>query len=160
MVDPRADAGIITTVYHALAKRYHPDRATAPDAANRMAEINAAYAVLGDYAARERYDRSIGVTDPRNGSAAPEAIKIEPDVASSGFGSSGTREQSPYGEAGPPPPYPYPSGSALSFGRYRGWTLIQVDSYDNNYLEWLRRTPTGRQFTGEIDMILRNRVSA
>ncbi|MEP6954765.1 MAG: J domain-containing protein, partial [Solirubrobacteraceae bacterium] len=40
--DPRA----VTVAYRALAKRWHPDRAPGPEAARRMAEINAAYDLL------------------------------------------------------------------------------------------------------------------
>jgi hypothetical protein len=47
----------------------------------------------------------------------------------------------------------------LSFGRYKGWALNQIDVHDSNYIEWLERTPTGRMFRAEIDAILRRRVS-
>lgn len=57
------------------------------------------------------------------------------------------------GAAGPPPGNP--SGSLLSFGRYAGWTLGEIARVDLEYLEWLHRTPIGRQFQGEIDGLLR-----
>jgi len=41
-----ADLREITAAYRALAKRWHPDRGGGPDAARRMAEINAAYDLL------------------------------------------------------------------------------------------------------------------
>ena len=52
--DPHAVLGVpagappadVTAAYRALAKRWHPDRAPGPDAARRMAEINAAYDLL------------------------------------------------------------------------------------------------------------------
>jgi len=52
--DPHAVLGVgaeaelreITAAYRALAKRWHPDRGGGPDAARRMAEINAAYDLL------------------------------------------------------------------------------------------------------------------
>jgi hypothetical protein len=36
----------VTAAYRRLAKRWHPDRATGPEAVTRMAEINAAYDLL------------------------------------------------------------------------------------------------------------------
>ena len=48
----------------------------------------------------------------------------------------------------------------LTFGRYRGWAISQIDGYDTNYLEWLRRTPTGRAYTAEIDAYLKRHVTA
>ena len=45
-VGAEADLREITAAYRALAKRWHPDRGGGPDAARRMAEINAAYDLL------------------------------------------------------------------------------------------------------------------
>jgi hypothetical protein len=42
-VTPDASAEEVAAAYRALAKRWHPDRADGPQAARRMAEINAAY---------------------------------------------------------------------------------------------------------------------
>ena len=57
------------------------------------------------------------------------------------------------GAAGPPPGSP--SGSVLTFGRYRSWSLGEIARRDLEYLEWLDRTPIGRPFRDEIDGILR-----
>jgi curved DNA-binding protein CbpA len=57
-VDPEADVEIIGAAYRKLAQRYHPDVADDPDAAARMAAINAAWEVLRDPARRAEYDRS------------------------------------------------------------------------------------------------------
>lgn len=47
----------IKRAYHRLAKQHHPDsRADGPGDHARISEINAAYEVLGDPAARKRYD--------------------------------------------------------------------------------------------------------
>lgn len=63
-VDPAADPDVIQAAYRRLAARYHPDAAAqsggTPDAA-RMAALNAAWAVLGDPAARARYDAAHGL---------------------------------------------------------------------------------------------------
>ena len=57
------------------------------------------------------------------------------------------------GAAGPPPGRP--SGSALNFGRFEGWTLGEIARVDPEYLEWLSRMPIGRPYQAEIDLLLR-----
>lgn len=57
------------------------------------------------------------------------------------------------GAAGPPPGNP--SGSALNFGRYAGWSLGEIARADLEYIEWLDRMPIGRPYRDEIDAILR-----
>ena len=49
---------VIRAAYRALAQRYHPDKweGDQAEATRRMAEINAAYAVLSDPAKRAAYD--------------------------------------------------------------------------------------------------------
>lgn len=58
-----------------------------------------------------------------------------------------------HGAAGAPPGNP--SGSALAFGRYDGWSLGEIARVDLEYLEWLDRMPIGRPYRDEIDAILR-----
>lgn len=58
-----------------------------------------------------------------------------------------------YGAAGRPPGNP--SGSILSFGRYASWSLGEIARRDLEYLEWLERSPIGRQHRDEVDAILR-----
>ncbi len=60
-VDPAADPDVIEAAFRRLALKYHPDRATAPDAAARMRQILEAKAVLTDPAKRRAYDASIGI---------------------------------------------------------------------------------------------------
>ena len=48
-----------------------------------------------------------------------------------------------------------PSGSTLNFGRYSGWSLGEIGRTDLEYIEWLDRSPIGRQYREEIDVILR-----
>lgn len=52
-----ASADEIKKAYRKLARQYHPDVSTEPDAAERMSEINEAYAVLSDAERRAAYDR-------------------------------------------------------------------------------------------------------
>ena len=148
MLRPEADRELITAVYRHLAKRYHPDRDDSPEAAARMAELNEAYATLGDPAKRVAYDRKIGVQSaepppPRKGDGRTMRAGAANATAASASG--------PFGEAGPPPPTPQPQGRPLTFGRYRGWTLNQVARYDAGYLEWLSRTTMGRNYKRELD---------
>lgn len=56
---PTADDVVIRAAYRALAQRYHPDkwRGDPKEATEKMAEINAAYAVLSDSNTRSNYDK-------------------------------------------------------------------------------------------------------
>ena len=56
-LDPAAEPDAVATAYRALARRHHPDVSREPDAESRMAEINAAWAILGDRDRRAAYDR-------------------------------------------------------------------------------------------------------
>lgn len=55
-VDRAAEPEVITAAYKRLALKYHPDSNRAPDALQRMQEINEAYEVLSDPVKRERYN--------------------------------------------------------------------------------------------------------
>jgi len=57
-VDPEAEDEVIQAAYRRLARKYHPDLAETPEAAARMAAINAAWEMIGDPAARAAYDRA------------------------------------------------------------------------------------------------------
>ena len=50
--------------------------------------------------------------------------------------------------------------SVLDFGRYEGWSIGEIASQDDNYLEWLSRTQTGRAYRREIREVLANRTEA
>jgi hypothetical protein len=68
-----ADANAIRTAYRALAKRYHPDVSSLPDAHERFVAVTEAYEVLSDPAARARYDRTRASPSPKRSSPAAEA---------------------------------------------------------------------------------------
>lgn len=68
-VAPSASQERIRTAYRTLARQYHPDRSAG--AADRMAEINAAYRELNDPARRALVDADLRST----GSAAPRASR-------------------------------------------------------------------------------------
>jgi DnaJ-like protein len=65
-VAPTASAEEVAAAYRSLAKRWHPDRADGPQAARRMAEINAAYDLLRS----ERWLSRRGRSDPPAAGAA------------------------------------------------------------------------------------------
>jgi hypothetical protein len=58
-VDPSAEQEVIEAAYRRLARKYHPDLNRAPDAAERMRELGAAYDVLRNPVRRAQYDRQL-----------------------------------------------------------------------------------------------------
>ena len=183
-VDPEAEDEVIQAAYRRLARKYHPDVASDPAAADRMAAINAAWAVLRDAAGRAAYDlerarlarraepagqparpRPTSPTRPSRYAAASQAPRRTPEESSpnwtSGRSSSGgtydpstMRAPEGAGAAGPPPGRP--SGSVLNFGRYAGWSLGEIARWDLDFIEWLDRMPIGRPYREELDAILRS----
>jgi curved DNA-binding protein CbpA len=168
-VDPEADDEVVRAAYRGLARKYHPDVTPGAEAAARMADINAAWELIGDPDSRRRYDRSRQVktdVDPTAAAAsAPQSTapprppeEVSPDWTSgrSSFGGgydASMKAAEGAGAAGPPPGRP--SGSVLNFGRYAGWSLGEIARTDLEYIEWLDRAPIGRQYRDEIDQILR-----
>ena len=55
-VSPRADPQVIQAAYRVLARNYHPDVSSDPEAVRLIRELNAAYEVLSDPARRAVYD--------------------------------------------------------------------------------------------------------
>ena len=47
----------LKNAFRSLARKYHPDRSTEPDAEEKFKEIQEAYAVLSDQEKRQMYDR-------------------------------------------------------------------------------------------------------
>jgi len=184
-VDPEADPDVIGAAYRKLAQRYHPDVTEDPLARARMASINSAWEILGDPARRAAYDRDRrlglrwhpgGATDGEGGSHSAPASGAGTsgggtDSSRAGGSSwSGATSSTGQGErwragsaagtgdtqdvwAGPPPGVA--SGSVLTFGRYRDWSLGEIARRDPGYLEWLERAPIGRQYQREIGDLLR-----
>jgi curved DNA-binding protein CbpA len=182
-VDHEAEDEVIQAANRRLARKYHPDLATTPEAAVRMSAINAAWELIGDPAARRAYDDSPapGTSKPAPEWAAPAAAPKPP--AGRASGPAGARPAPPpppevvsrdwtsgrstqgsgydesmrsaegFGAAGSPPGRP--SGTVLNFGRYAGWSLGEVARLDIEYIEWLDRAPIGRNYRSELDEILR-----
>jgi curved DNA-binding protein len=55
-VEPGAGSAQLARAYRRLARRYHPDVNTTPEAAKRFSQITHAYRVLSDPHSRNRYD--------------------------------------------------------------------------------------------------------
>ena len=181
-VDPEAEDEVVRAAYRRLARKYHPDLTEGAEAVARMTAINAAWALIGEPAARAAYDRSRAVhlgSPPGSGDPAPSggpaqdrpgapgtrpgATPPPPETISrdwtsgrstqgGGFDAS-MRAAEGVGAVGPPPGRP--SGTVLNFGRYQGWSLGEIARRDLEYLEWLDRMPIGRSHGEEIDAILR-----
>jgi curved DNA-binding protein CbpA len=62
-VDREAEDEVIAAAYRRLARKYHPDVAADPQAATRMAAINAAWEIIGDPMRRAAFDRQWAVQE-------------------------------------------------------------------------------------------------
>jgi len=161
-VSPDADARSIRAAYRTLARRCHPDLTGDPQAARHMAELNAAFEVLGNLGRRAAYDqvrrqaaRSAGVD--RRERAARSETRAAPGSAA-GYGShagqegswtrAGNRQSAGYGSQAAP------SGSILPFGRYQGWSLGEIARADPYYLVWLEGRSDGRPYAEEVRRLL------
>ena len=129
-VVPTADQEVVHGAYRALAFKYHPDRDGTRRAADKMAALNRAYAVLRDPRTRAAHDRSRRTTI----AGISIAATARPSNA--------------------PPPVAAP-GSVLGFGRYTGWSLRDLARRDPDYLLWLSRHSSGIRYRTEIYGILR-----
>ncbi len=129
---PTADQEVVHAAFKALALKYHPDHDATRRAADKMAELNRAYALLRDERARAAHDRSRRTT-----------------IA--GISVAATTRPS----AAPPPPASS-DGSVLTFGRYAGWSLRDLARRDPDYLLWLSRHSSGIRYRTEIYAILRS----
>jgi curved DNA-binding protein CbpA len=58
-----ATPGIIKAAYRALSVEYHPDKNPGRDTTHIMQMLNDAYAVLGDPAARAKYDAKVAADE-------------------------------------------------------------------------------------------------
>ena len=130
-VVPSAEQEVVHAAFKALALKYHPDHDATRRAAEKMAELNRAYAILRDPAGRAAHDGS------RRRIVAGISVAAAARPASS------------------PHPQPSPaSGTVLTFGRYAGWGLRDIARHDPDYLLWLSRHSSGIRYRPEIYGIL------
>lgn len=130
-VVPSCEQEVIHAAFRALALKYHPDHDATRRAADKMAELNRAYTLLRDPAARAVHDRARRRT-----------------IAGVSVADTAVRP------AGGPPPHTSAPGSVLSFGRYTGWSLRDLARHDPEYLLWLSRHSSGIRYRTEIYAIL------
>jgi curved DNA-binding protein CbpA len=128
-VAPTAEQEVVNAAFRVLAKKYHPDRDPTRAAARRMAELNAAWALVRDPLRREQWDRA-------------------QRQATYGFAARATPSSVP------PPARADSAGTRLPFGRYAGWTLRDLARQDPTYLRWLSRHASGLRYRTEIYQIL------
>jgi len=109
-VDSEAEDEVIQAAYRRLAQKYHPDVATGPDAAARMAGINAAWEILRDPARRAAHDlsRRLAARDAERAAAtsarpAAEDHGQQPRSSTASSGTPGARSAPASPGAGPPP---------------------------------------------------------
>ncbi len=67
--------------YVSLARRFHPDLNSDPDANQRMAELNLAYETLSDHDKRSRYDAEIALRDPADELNHSQAVALAASAA-------------------------------------------------------------------------------
>jgi hypothetical protein len=180
MVDPCVDDDVLTEVYRRLVQRARTADLEEGRRARVLRAMERAYAVLHDPVRRTLYDIELEECDgaetaPRRQvvvpvAAAPKAISVpvseDPQpVTTLAARSTATAHATPAVRptptvrptqaATPTAPSASTAGSRIiDFGRYAGWTLRQIALRDRDYLEWLRRTPGGRQYQAEIASIL------
>lgn len=155
MLDPSVDDDVLTEVYRRLVRRAQLADLGEGRRARLLRAIERAYAVLHDPVRRALYDMElgertdVGIVADRGQLAAKEESKPQAPVPV-----AGTPVAIPVAR---PAPTPSAGARVLDFGRYAGWTLRQVALRDRDYLEWLRRTPGGRQYQAEIASVLASR---
>jgi curved DNA-binding protein CbpA len=125
---PSAEQEVLAAAYRALALKYHPDRDSTARAAQRMRQLNEAWAMVRDEPARARYDRGTRTL------SAAAAAAVAPGTA--------------------PMPMRPSDGPKVDFGRYAGWSIRDLACQDPDYLRWLGRHSSGIRFRTEIYRIL------
>ena len=128
---PSAEPEVVNAAFKALALKYHPDHDATRRAAEKMAELNRAFAILRDERSRAAHDRARR-------------------VAAAGMSLASTVRPGSVA----PPSNPSP-GSVLNFGRYAGWSLRDLARRDPDYVLWLSRHSSGIRYRTEIYGILR-----
>ncbi len=126
-VDPTADLEIVTAVYRALSKKYHPDVNKSPDAQGRMQQINRAYDMLKDPSERAKVDAELSRSSSTSSSSTSST--------GSGYSGSASRYSTPgsasSGSTGSSYTSSRPSSSTSThsnsnpFARYEKWRASQ-----------------------------------
>jgi curved DNA-binding protein CbpA len=138
----------IRAAYVDRARRAHPDL-VGQRGTDVMRALNDAWEVLKDPSRRSELDAT--ASSARREAAGARAA----DEHGHGRARGPVGGTKPFwtGAAGPPPGRP--QGPVVDFGIFAGWSLGEIARRDIDYIEWLDRSPIGRQYRDEIDLILR-----
>jgi curved DNA-binding protein CbpA len=90
-VDPEAEDEVIEAAYRRLARKYHPDVWSGPDAQERMVRINQAWEMLKDSTRRAAVDRA----RLRSDSTAARVVAADGQARASAHGPAHTAAQPP-----------------------------------------------------------------
>ena len=180
-VHPRAEVDVIQAAYRVLARKHHPDLG---GDARRMSQLNEAWAILGNPRRRAAFDlarraaeaarpatAAAGATNPSGRTRFDEPMyetvppqreaprRAEPRRAAEARKPPEPQpvfDTSASADAAAPPPAGQ-RGTVLDFGRYAGWSVLELSRFDPDYLLWLERTPIGRRLRDEIQAVLGDR---
>jgi hypothetical protein len=136
-VHPKADLDVIRAAFRTLARKYHPDFG---GTGARMVSLNEAWHKIGDPKRRKAYDAELvaEAVAGRNGATAGAQVPtMDPRPRPGASWQPAAR-----------------TGTILDFGRYAGWSIVDLGRHDPIYLEWLGRTPIGRPMRSEIEEVL------
>ena len=114
-VDPEAEDEVIEAAYRRLARKYHPDVATGPDAQDRMVRINQAWEMLREPIRRAAVDRARLRT---TGTAARAAAA---DARARASAQPPTPHARPAGNSGPIPQPRSQPGATSTAGASPSW---------------------------------------
>jgi curved DNA-binding protein CbpA len=141
-VRPDASQVVVNAAFRALAAVHHPDASGGTN--RRMAELNAAYALVRTPDLRAAYDRL------RERGGATAVVRVQDAAAPSTGGASPSQPK----EHGQSHSDAQKKRGVIDFGRYEGWSIGDLARRDPDYLRWLRRHSSGIRFRHEIDAAL------
>jgi curved DNA-binding protein CbpA len=103
-VDPEADVEIIEVAYKRLARKFHPDVSSEPDAVERMVQLNQAWELLRDPIRRASVDRA----RLRNAGTTARVVAAEGRAAAAARGHQAPPAGGSGGRPTAPPTWPFP----------------------------------------------------
>lgn len=131
-VAPRAHPRVLEAAYLALAAVYGAEGDGSEDSMRRLAEVQGAYAMVRNPEARGVYDQQ------RSRRELMEAASTAPFHPMAAVG-----------------PGHADASASLDFGRYAGWTIVELARHDPDYLRWLSRHSSGIRYRHQIEEALR-----
>lgn len=144
-VPPTANRQAIHASFRTLARHFHPDFGGDSE---RMQAINDAWGILSRPDRRAAYDEQRATERIARQVAA--AAKLQQATPLANQSEAPGQGVAPDRGVVPRPRDP----NTLDYGRYEGWTIEALANHDPDYLEWLRRSPSGRGWRTRIDAAL------